>query len=101
VPVRLMQRDPRWLIRLEGLIGVACAGELKDLLVEWRTAGKDLELDLESVQEIDITILQLLHAATREGERSGAQIVGRASADVMFLVRQSGFDQIPGFLFRE
>jgi anti-anti-sigma factor len=95
--VALEQRERDWLIRLEGEITLATAMELKTLLLQWSAAGKDLALDLERVEEIDITILQLLFATGREVARTGARVTCRASSAVAVAVRDAGFDQAPGF----
>jgi anti-anti-sigma regulatory factor len=95
--VKLLQQDTGWQLRLEGHITVASAAELKGLLLQWLADGKDLELDLEHVDEFDITAMQMIYAAAREATRKGARIVGRASSAVTTAVRDSGFDRMPGF----
>jgi anti-anti-sigma regulatory factor len=97
MPIAQVQHEPRWSIRLEGEITLACAAELKKLLLGWLVAGKDLELDLEGATEIDVTILQLLAAAGSEAVRRSVRIGGRASQVVLSAARDAGFDQIPGF----
>lgn len=92
-----LQRDePRWLIRLEGQITIASAAELKTMLLEWLSAGKDLDLDLEGVEEIDIPIMQLIWTATREAARNGAGVVSRTSRAVIGAVQDAGFPELPG-----
>jgi len=97
MPVTLQRDDARWRISLDGQITLTSAAELKTLLLEWLAAGKDLDLELERAEEIDLTILQLLWAAAREAERTGAEIAGRASPAAALAARNSGFAQIPGF----
>jgi anti-anti-sigma regulatory factor len=97
MPVALERREANWLIRMDGPITLTSAGELKNMLLEWLAAGKDLELDLEAAEDVDITILQLLCAAMREAARTGVGIAIRASGAVAAAVRDSGFSQIPGF----
>jgi anti-sigma B factor antagonist len=97
MPVTLQRQEGSWLIRLEGQVTVTSAAELKERLLEWLAAGKNLELDLESAEEIDITILQLLWAAAREAARTGTKIVARASSAAATAARDSGFGQLPGF----
>jgi len=101
MPVTLERNESRYLIRLEGQITVNSAAELKGLLLEWLAAGKDLELDLERAEEIDITILQLIWAAAREAARTGAKIVGRASSVAASAACDSGFAHMPGFPISE
>ena len=95
--VTISESENSWLIRVGGQATLGDAAELKSLLVGCLSSGKKLEIDLERVEEIDITILQLLAAAGREAARDGRVIVGRASAAVMAAVRDAGFDQAPGF----
>ena len=97
MPVTLQRQEASWLIRLEGQITVTSAAELKELLLEWLSAGKDLELDLERAEEIDITIMQLLWAAAREAARTGAKIVARASSAAAMAAATRVFAQLPGF----
>lgn len=101
MPVKLQRQEPRWTISLEGQITLTSAAELKNLLLERLAAGKDLELDLERAEEIDIAIMQVLCAAAREAARTGSRIACHASAGVADAVRESGFSQSLGFLLQE
>jgi anti-anti-sigma regulatory factor len=96
MPVTQVQEEPHWLIRLDGQINLTSATELKTLLLDWLASGKDLELDLERVEEIDIAILQLLWAAGREAAGKGAGMVGRLSEAAAMAARDAGFDRMPG-----
>ena len=97
MPVTLERNDVSWVIRLEGLVTVNSASALKELLVEWFSSGKNLELDLERAEEIDLTTLQLLWAAARDGQSKGVRVVTRASAAAIAAARDTGFAQLPGF----
>ncbi|HUI81780.1 MAG TPA: STAS domain-containing protein [Bryobacteraceae bacterium] len=97
MPVTLERNDVSWLIRLEGLVTVNSASALKGLLVEWFPSGKNLELDLERAEEIDLTILQLLWAAARDGQTKGVSMVARASGAARAAAQDAGFAQLPGF----
>lgn len=97
MPIAKVQEEPHWLIRLEGEITLACAVELKELLLGWLAAGKDLELDLDRTTEIDVTVLQLLGATGSEAARRGVRAAGRASQAVVTATLETGFDQLPGF----
>jgi anti-anti-sigma regulatory factor len=97
MPVALQRHESRWVISLEGEISVTSAAELKTLLLEWLAAGKDLELDLERAEELDITILQLLWAAAREATRTGVTMAGHASAAAIQAIGEAGFAGMPGF----
>jgi len=97
MPVTLQRQEASWLIKLEGQITVTSALQLKELLVEWLSAGKDLDLDLEHAEEVDVTIMQLLWAAAREAARTGGKIVAHPSSAATLAARDSGFAQLPGF----
>ena len=97
MPVPLEQYEFYCLIRMEGHITLACAGELRKLLLDWLATGKSLELNLERAEDIDITAMQLLWTAAREAAREGVGIVARATGAVAATVRDSGFAQAPGF----
>ena len=99
--VTVQRHESRWVISLEGQISVTSAVELKTLLLECLAAGKDLELDLERAEELDVTIMQLFWAAAREATRTGAGIAGRASATAITAVREAGFAGMPGFSFAD
>jgi len=99
--LKLQQQEPQWLIRLDGPLTLACAAELKGLLLEWLAARKDLALDLEEAEEIDVTIMQLLWTAACEASRTGVSITGRAAAEVLSALRDTGFAQLPGFPIQE
>ena len=66
------------------------------MLLGWLAGGKSLELDLENVEEIDITILQLVWAAAREAAARNVGLAVRASGAVMVAARAAGFDNMPG-----
>ena len=92
----LERDDSRWRIRIDGEATLSTAAVLKALLVEWLAAGKDLELDLAAVEEIDIAALQLLWAVPREAARMGVQLSARLSAVVVQAAGNAGFSGIPG-----
>jgi hypothetical protein len=99
--VTLEQHATDWLIRLEGQATLASATELKTVLLQWAAVSQNNEtnlgFDLERVEEIDITILQLLSAAACEAARAGVSIDLRPSGAVVAAARDAGFCQIPGF----
>ena len=79
------------LIRIEGQTSLASAVAVKQLLLAGLASGADLELDLESVEEIDVTLLQSLWAARREARRAGVGFVIRSSGAVAGAMREAGF----------
>jgi anti-anti-sigma regulatory factor len=93
MPITIEHDETGCLLRLEGQVILASAEPLKKLLLECLATGKDVALNLEGVEEIDIAILQLLSTAARNGVR----IVGRVSGAVGAALDDSGFARIPGF----
>ncbi len=96
MPITSEQEGTHWLIRLEGEFTLGAAGELKKLLLEWQASGSDLQLDLERAAEFDLTLLQLLVAAGREGAGSRSALTIRVSPEIAAAVRDAGFDRFPG-----
>ena len=84
------------MIRLEGEFTVTSAAELRNLLLEGLASGNDLRLDLERIDEIDITLMQLLWAAGREANRTGATMAIRVSDAAAMAARKAGFERFPG-----
>jgi anti-anti-sigma regulatory factor len=94
--VTVERNDSRWLIRLEGDVNMLCAAELKGLLLDGLAGGKELQLDLEGVHEIDITILQLLWIAERDAARASSRFVIEVSPAAASQARDAGFEHFPG-----
>jgi len=84
------------LIRVDGECALASAADLKSALMEGLGAGKTLHLDLERVEQIDITILQLIWAAGREAQHSGTTLVTRGSEAAVVAAREVGFERLAG-----
>jgi anti-anti-sigma regulatory factor len=92
-----MQRsETDLLIRLEDAVNVTSAEELKSLLLEGLVSGRDVHLDLERVEEIDVTVMQLLWAAGREADRKGTRMVTRVSEAAVAAARELGFNDFRG-----
>ena len=96
MPATLEQQADHTLIRLEGECTLATAADLKKLLLEALASGGDLRLDLRSVEEIDITAMQLLWAAKREANREGPKFAVALSDAIVVAAREAGFEQFPG-----
>jgi len=94
--VMMHRRETDLLIKLEGAVNLASAEELKSLLLEGLVSGRDVHLDLERAEEIDVTVLQLLWAAGREADCKGARMVIRVSEAAAAAAREVGFDRFPG-----
>ncbi len=88
--------ETQWILRLDGDQNLTSALKLKGLLIEGLASGKELQVDLEKVQEIDITVLQLLFAAGREASRESRGFVSRVPEAVSSAARDAGFESFPG-----
>jgi anti-anti-sigma regulatory factor len=95
LPASIERHETHSMIRLEGEFAVTSAAELKRTLLQGLAAGKDLQLDLERAQEVDITVLQLLLAAAREAERAGVGITMRWSDAARQAAWEAGFERLP------
>ena len=99
--VTMQRRETDLLIRLEDAVNVTSAEELKSLLLEGLVSGRDVHLDLERVEEIDVTVMQLLWAAGREADRKGTGMVIRVSEAAAAAAREVGFERFPGTAVQE
>jgi anti-anti-sigma factor len=95
--VTLDQSASVCLLRFEGEIKIACAAELKSLLLEALASGKDLQIDLQHATELDLTALQLLWAARRQANDSGAALAlaGPIAEEVLAAASDAGFEKFP------
>ena len=71
------------------------------MLLEALETGNDHQLDLECAGEVDITVVQLLWAAAREADRTGARIVIRLSEAALGTAREAGLERFPGLAVQE
>ena len=94
--VTMQRSETGLLIRLEDAVNVTSAEELKSLLLEGLVSGRDVHLDLERVEELDVTVMQLLWAAGREADRKGTRMVTRVSEAAVAAARELGFERFPG-----
>lgn len=96
MPVTMERHESDSLIQLEGDFNVTSAAELKRILLEELTSGRELQVNLEHVGEIDITVLQLLWAAQRDAARGGAGIAICMSEAAGKAAREAGFGPFAG-----
>ena len=99
--VTMQRSETDLLIRLEDAVNVTSAEELKSLLLEGLVSGRDLYLDLERVEEIDVTVMQLLWAAGCEADRKGIRMVTLVSEAASAAAREVGFERFPGTAVQE
>jgi anti-anti-sigma factor len=93
--VKIERQDCHWLVRLDGEVTLVCARQLQEALLEWLREGKDLELEMEEVEEIDVAALQVLWAAGREAAEKKRRITARYSAAVRRATADAGFEPMP------
>lgn len=73
--IALSQTDDSSLIRLEGVIDISAAAELKAALLSAIAAGSAIRVSAAAVSELDVTAFQLLWAAGREARRAGVKFM--------------------------
>jgi ABC-type transporter Mla MlaB component len=97
LPVTFDDRATRCILRLEGEIDVTCSAELKRGLIEAISSGKEVQLDLAQASDLDVTALQLLWAARREAEKTGASFAaaGDVPGNIGSAVGEAGFESFP------
>ncbi len=85
MPIRLDQSQTPETIFLEGAIDISSAAELKRALIEAVDSRIGFLVSLARTTALDVTTLQLLHAAEREAETSGIgfRIVGPLSGEIL------------------
>ena len=96
MPAILQRSAAESCIRLSDIIDIASVAELRNRLLEVLTRDSVLRLDLTSATHIDVSVLQLLWAATREAESLGARVEIEASDAVAAIAREAGFGCILG-----
>jgi ABC-type transporter Mla MlaB component len=89
-------RSPQ-VIRLEGMVDVGCAAELKAALVAAMARGGATEIALAETTEMDVTAMQLLVAAERAARTAGVAltVTGAWPEALAANWRDAGFGQIP------
>lgn len=97
MPISLDQEESRCLIRLEGEINITTAAELKKLLLEALECGKEIHVDPERVNEIDITALQMFWAFGRDATAAGVgvSLTGGVPENIATTLREAGFEKFP------
>lgn len=97
VAVTIDQSEAHCLIRLDGEVGIACAAELKKVMLQALASGKDLQVDLQRATELDVTAMQLLWAAEREARKSGRRLflAGQAPKEIIAAAGEAGFERFP------
>ena len=94
--VTVNREASRWVIRLEGECALASVAELKSLLVEALSSGKELELDLLGAEQIDVALMQLLWTAGREAALREVSMLSHVNQSSTDAAREAGFEAFPG-----
>jgi anti-anti-sigma factor len=97
LPVTLEQNDAVSVVRLQGAIGIDCAAELKELLIQRLKAGSPVRVSLEEATDLDVTAVQLLWAAWREAKSVGVEFAleGQAPGTVRAAFAIAGMGEFP------
>jgi len=69
--ITLEQSEMASVLRLEGVIDISSAGELKEQLLKALESGQPVHLALEGATDLDVTAVQLLWAAERKAKSAG------------------------------
>ena len=96
MPVTLKENETTSLIILQGAIDITSAGELKGLLLQALTAGKEMRVALDGVTALDVTTVQLMWAARREAKASGKGFAfeGQAPSAVISSLHDAGIEDL-------
>ena len=73
--IALEQNEEQSVIRLEGVIDISSASELKELLITALGAGREVRVSLEGASDLDVTTVELLWAAEREAAKAGVALL--------------------------
>lgn len=95
MPVSLEQSEARRLIRLEGAIDIACAAELKTLLLTALSSGGEVCVSLGGATGLNATSVQLLWAAERRAREEGIgfAFVGPVQESLSISLGDEGFNE--------
>jgi anti-anti-sigma regulatory factor len=83
------------VIGLEGAVDISSAAELKALLLRALDSGKKVRVSLDKATVLDVTAVELLWAAEREGNKDGARFsyTGPAPAELSAELGEAGLQQ--------
>lgn len=95
--ITLEQYDESNVIRLEGVIDITSAAELKATLLAALQPGRRARMALDDHVDLDVTAIQLIWAAEREARASGVEfsIEGHVPEPVSVALREAGFERFP------
>jgi anti-anti-sigma regulatory factor len=81
-------------MRLEGVVDIVSAGDLKRQLIEALDRGSDLCVSLAEVSDLDVTAVQLLWAARRAARAAGVrfQVTTPPPDEILGLLAEAGLE---------
>ena len=96
MPVTLEQSEALNVISLEGLIDIACAAELKQMLLQALESKDEVRVSMENATDLDVTAVQLLWAAAREAKVSGVELTltEPVPEDIAIAIANAGFESL-------
>jgi len=96
MPVALEQSEALSVISLEGLIDIACAAELKQMLLQALESKAEVCVSMENATDLDVTAMQLLWAAAREAKVSGVDLslTGPLPEGISIAIANAGFEHL-------
>ena len=92
--VALSQAENLSVIRLDGVIDIAVASELKASLVEALETGREIHFTLDAAIVFDVTAFQLLWSAQREATQNGLKftLTRELSEPIQSSIKSIGLD---------
>jgi anti-anti-sigma factor len=92
--ITLDESGPQAVIGLNGEVDISSAAELKALLLRALNSGKKVRVSLDKTTVLDVTAVELLWAAEREGNKAGVgfSLAGPALAEVSAALSVAGLD---------
>jgi anti-anti-sigma regulatory factor len=93
----LVQCEESNVIRLEGVIDIALAADLKATFLEALKSAKPVRVALNADVDLDVTAIQLLWAAEHEAKASNVSFVldGCVPDAVSATLKETGFERFP------
>src|SRR5450756_2611702 len=92
--IELDQQESLSTIHLDGEVNISSAVELRGLLVQAVSLGKELRVQVGGTGELDVTALQLLWATAQEAKGSGMEFgfMGDLPEKVIFTLKDAGIE---------
>ena len=71
--IHVQQDGERVQLRIQGELNIYCASDSKAQLLDALSAGRELEVDLSDLEELDTAGVQLMLMLKQEAQRGGRQ----------------------------